>query len=313
VAVGPPGDGRPSALGLDAGEEPLALLHREAARVAAPGAASGTRWSSGLPGRPMRCQIASHGAGTAGLASTATMAQRLEGVAHHGVDLGAGLGLPRLVGLEVGVGLPHERQVASRAWTAATESHAAARRGRRRPATAASGLSGRGAGPTPSHFLPTTVATRTAGCRGCWRGRRCSGRPCPRRRSRRRAERGVAQEVVAEPVDAEVGDQVEPGRSGWGRGLAHLLAADQQPAVHVDCRWGGSRPAAISIAGQYTQWKRMMSLPIRWWTWGHQVAKRSSSVAEADGGGVVDERVVPDVEDVARPTAPGRPSRARCG
>ena len=26
--------------------------------------------------------------------------------------------------------------------------------------------------------------------------------------------------------------------------------------------FGGSSPADISIAGQYTQWKRMMSLPI---------------------------------------------------
>ena len=35
-------------------------------------------------------------------------------------------------------------------------------------------------------------------------------------------------------------------------------------------RAGGSIPAAISSAGQYTQWNRRMSLPIRWWTAGHQ-------------------------------------------
>ena len=34
----------------------------------------------------------------------------------------------------------------------------------------------------------------------------------------------------------------------------------------------------MSIAGQYTQWNRMISLPMTWWTWGHQAAKRSSSV-----------------------------------
>ena len=29
-------------------------------------------------------------------------------------------------------------------------------------------------------------------------------------------------------------------------------------------RWGTSRPAAISIAGQMTAWNLRMSLPIRW-------------------------------------------------
>ena len=37
-------------------------------------------------------------------------------------------------------------------------------------------------------------------------------------------------------------------------------------------------PADISIAGQYTQWKRMISLPMRWCTAGHHVSNRSSSV-----------------------------------
>ena len=47
------------------------------------------------------------------------------------------------------------------------------------------------------------------------------------------------------------------------------------PWTKICC--GTSYPAAMSIAGQYTQWKRRMSFPIRWCTWGHQVAKRSSS------------------------------------
>ena len=57
-------------------------------------------------------------------------------------------------------------------------------------------------------------------------------------------------------------------------------------------------PAAMHMAGHHTQWKRMISLPIRWWTAGHQASKRSLVLAVADGGQVVDERVVPDVEDV---------------
>ena len=42
-------------------------------------------------------------------------------------------------------------------------------------------------------------------------------------------------------------------------------------------RFGGSRPAASRIAGQYTQWNRMISLPIRCVAWGHHSAKRSGS------------------------------------
>ena len=52
------------------------------------------------------------------------------------------------------------RQVASRASDGCTRAQASAVSAYASAATAASGLSGRGAGPTPSHFLPTTVATR---------------------------------------------------------------------------------------------------------------------------------------------------------
>ncbi|CAB4594886.1 unannotated protein [freshwater metagenome] len=37
-------------------------------------------------------------------------------------------------------------------------------------------------------------------------------------------------------------------------------------------------PADMSIAGQYTQWKRMMSLPIMWKSTGQCRANCSSSV-----------------------------------
>ena len=41
---------------------------------------------------------------------------------------------------------------------------------------------------------------------------------------------------------------------------------------------GGSRPAAISIAGQMTAWNRRMSLPTRWTSAGQSRANRSGSV-----------------------------------
>ena len=51
----------------------------------------------------------------------------------------------------------------------------------------------------------------------------------------------------------------------------------RKPCAHTCV--GGSTPAAISIAGQYTAWKRRMSLPIEWMFAGHIRAKRSGSLA----------------------------------
>ena len=50
--------------------------------------------------------------------------------------------------------------------------------------------------------------------------------------------------------------------------------SSQPPTAHCA---GGSMPADSSIAGQYTQWWRMMSLPIRWRA-GHQCSNVASSV-----------------------------------
>ena len=60
---------------------------------------------------------------------------------------------------------------------------------------------------------------------------------------------------------------------------------------------GGSSPAASSIAGQYTQWNRRMSLPMTWWR-GPPGVEAVGVGAEADGGQVVDQSVEPDVGDV---------------
>ena len=87
-------------------------------------------------------------------------AQRLERVSHHTVDLRAGLGLPRLHRLQQGVRFADEAPgriegaAGGRVPPASAVAVAFA-------ATAASrALSARGAGATPPHFLPTTVATR---------------------------------------------------------------------------------------------------------------------------------------------------------
>ena len=79
--------------------------------------------------------------------------------------------------------------------------------------------------------------------------------------------------------------------------LSFSPPSSSQPWTCTRC--GGSSPAASSIAGQYTQWNRMISLPMRWCTAGHHGVEALVVGAVADGGGVVDERVVPDVEDVA--------------
>ena len=73
--------------------------------------------------------------------------------------------------------------------------------------------------------------------------------------------------------------------------------SSSQPCTWI--RWGGSMPAAISIAGQYTQWNRMISLPMTWCTCRPPRVEPLVVGAVADGRGVVDEGVVPDVEDVA--------------
>ena len=51
----------------------------------------------------------------------------------------------------------------------------------------------------------------------------------------------------------------------------------------------------------------MISLPIRWWTAGHQAFEACLVVAVADSGQVVDQGVVPDVEDVRSSQGTGTP------
>ena len=63
--------------------------------------------------------------------------------------------------------------------------------------------------------------------------------------------------------------------------LKALLAIFFPPTRRKPCTTyeaGGSIPAAMHMAGHHTQWKRMMSLPIKWHTNGHHFSNRSASV-----------------------------------
>ena len=175
--AGPRASGR-----LRRGNSGCALVDREAAGVAAP------RRGVGQPlvgGRAGQADAPPHLGATRrarpGCARTATMRSASSGVAQHGVDLGAGLGLPRLVGLEVGVGLADEPP-------GGLERD---RRLRRRPTPRPRGVAPRPP-PRPAGCRPrararcrrtswpTTVATRDSRLPKLLARSRCSGRPSPR-------------------------------------------------------------------------------------------------------------------------------------
>ena len=234
MAVGPH---RPGPQSVDPGEERLAPLDRQPARVAAPG--GGLRQALvRRPGRAGRCGARSPGEarGRAGLARMATIRSTSRASPSTASTAGPGSAFHGSAASRAALVSRTSRQVASSASLGAIRvPGAGGRRRRPRPPTAASGLDGsRGRPDARRTSLPPRWPPGPAGCPGCWPGRRCSGRPCPRRRSRRRARR--------------------PGRAGSGSGsrrprtsatrsagaiwssadLRHLLPADQQEAVHVD-------------------------------------------------------------------------------
>ena len=58
--------------------------------------------------------------------------------------------------------------------------------------------------------------------------------------------------------------------------------------------------AANSIAGQRAQWKRVMSLPMKWMSAGHYFSNRRLIVAVADAGDVGQQGVEPDLDREVR-------------
>ena len=163
----------------------------ERARPSRPGARRGSRprprppgrrWSSGRPVEAERRQIAAHGVGHCRRGQHRDDAQRLEGVAEHGVDL-----RPRARPSTA-------RWPRGRRWSPGP----AARwpRGRRDGWTRAQRRGGRRVR-LGGHGRQRAVGARRradavallahdrghpgrGGCRSCWPGRRCSGRPWPR-------------------------------------------------------------------------------------------------------------------------------------
>ena len=131
-----------------------------ARRVATPGGVVGQPAFLGTTVEPQPAPDLGAGVGHGRRRQEGHDPQRLERAAEDLGDVGAGLGLPGLGRLELGVGLVDESP-------RRLEGDMGLRLAPRRrgvlddaDATARSRLSGSAAGPTPSHFDPTTVVTR---------------------------------------------------------------------------------------------------------------------------------------------------------
>ncbi len=243
--------------------------------TAAPGvywpqaAASGRRWSDDLAGQADALPDRLGRVGDRRMGEHCDDPQRLEGVAHHGIDARAGLGLPRLVRLR---GARSWRAPAAR-WRRAPCSaapHPIGRRCRRRPPPQprASGAVGIGCGADAVALLRDDrrhsgeEVAEVVGEVGVVARREAFDREVAVV-----AVGGVGEHVVAEPVEADIVDQVERV-DHVARRLAHLLAArsaasrrspspsagrrrptSASPAstrsagARCPCRSGGSRPA----------------------------------------------------------------------
>ena len=117
------------------------------------------------------------------------------------------------------------------------------------------------------------------------------------------AEGDLAEAVVAQRVGPEAVHDLERVQHVAQR-LAHLVLGarsvlHQQEAVDEDLASGSSISAAISIAGQNTAWNFRMSLPMMWN--GRPELRRQvlAGIGEGQRRVVVQQRVEPDVEDVA--------------
>ncbi len=226
------------------------------------------------------------------------MRKRLEGVAQHGLDLGAGVQLPGLGVLEQGVGL-------------ADDAPGGVERGR-----------GSHLAPGPGGGLVGVGDHGREGAVGPGRGPDAvtllaDDGGDPRQQVAEvvgqvavvaldhalvaevavGADRGVAQEVVAEPVDPELLDQVGRRDLVHGR-LAHLLAADQQEPVHGDV--GGRLEARGQQHRRPVHAVEPQDVLADDVVGGPPGGEALVVGAVADGGEVVDQGVEPHIGDVRR-------------
>ena len=137
------------------------------------------------------------------------------------------------------------------------------------------------------------------GCRGCSRGRRCiARRTLPSRSRRRRRTESPSRDTAAADrrrsrSAASIGSTIVPSDL-----LIRWPPSVRKPWPNT---WRGSGSSAlISIAGQITAWKRVMSLPMTCRSAGHHRSNICAIGAEADRRRVVDQRVEPDVDDARR-------------
>src|SRR5438270_9588322 len=283
---------------LLAGEEGIAPLHGQTSGVPAPGRGPGQALVLG-PSRQADAppQLgAGRGHGRAG--QDGHDPERLQRVAHHRVDARTGLGPPRLVGLEVGVGLPDEapgglQGVGGREPPPRIVGGPVGLGRHRLQGAAVLGFGADSAalaldhGGHPRQEVPQVVGqVGVVAVDHALVGEVAVG-----------AEGLVPQEVVPVAVDAELGHQV-PGRDLVEPGLGHLLPADQQPPVDEDAMGridprghAHGRPPHAMEAKDLLADEMVHDRPPE--------GEALGIGAVADGGGVVDEGVVPDVEDVA--------------
>ena len=166
----------------DAGEERRRPSRRQRRRGTAPGRGVGQALVGGAPGQADASQTSGAASGIAGGGQDRHDAQHLERVAHH-ARRPRGRARPSTARSPRGGRWSSRmrRHVASRATDGWTASHAGrgvgvGRRRRRPPAGCRVAAPGRRRRTSCRRRWPRG----RAGCRGCWRGRSCSGRPCPR-------------------------------------------------------------------------------------------------------------------------------------
>ena len=308
VAVGPgrsPGRGRRRAVGCPRrcrhqalrGNSAAPFSTASAARVRAPGRRLGQALVGHLAAQPDALPDGLRRFGHRRRHQHGGDAQRLQGVAQHGVDGWAGLGLPRLVGFEMGVGGAQQPPGGGQRVGRLDRGP-----GRGRIGVGAGGDLGQRAVRPGCRPDAVALAAHHRGHPGQEVAEVVGqvGVVARHHRLVREVAVGpegeVGQEVVAEAVHPEVGDEVGRGDLVQAR-LRHLLAADEEEAVDVDLLGRGQagrqqhRRPVDAVEAEDVLADHVGAGPPR--------AEAGLVGAVADRRDVVRQGVEPDVRDVA--------------